>query len=177
MIRLAAVMGVVLAAFSAGGCVAALNERVAIGTRATASFAGSPAAGEPGDGMSGPGTQDRTRWATMVVVSPVDGVVHTDPLRRPRPVGRRSAATRVDVFPPVRPVDEPAGGSGLGGVAGELGRSLMDPLLAPLRLVRAGAGGWWTFSPMEIWKRTPDRLRRGGSVAGVRREASDDGER
>lgn len=165
----------IAAVLAAGGCAADLNERLAIGTRATASFGGGPAAGEPGDGMTGAGTLDRTRWATMVVVSPVDGVVHTDPLRRARPVGRRSAAARVDVFPAVEPA-EPAGGIGLGAVAGELGRTVMDPLLAPLRLARAGAGGWWTFSPMQIWKRAPDRLRRGGSVAGVRREASNGGE-
>jgi hypothetical protein len=168
---------VAVATMAAGGCTADLNERLAIGTRATASFGGMPASGEPGGGMAGAGTQDRTRWATMVVVSPVDGVVHADPLRRPRPVGRRSPAERVDVFPVVDPVEEARGASGpvgsAAGLAGELGRSVMDPLLAPYRLGRAGAGGWWTFSPLQIWKRSPDRLRRGGSVAGVRREIGD----
>jgi hypothetical protein len=136
-----------------GGCAAGLNERVAIGTRPTASFGGGTG---PGGGAAGPGTLDRTRWRTMVVVAPIDGVVHSEPFRMIRPVSRRAPADRAGAFP----FSAPPGGAGdsqAWEALREVGRSAADVVWGPARgwrAVRGGRAGWWTWSPAEIWKRT-----------------------
>lgn len=160
---------VLLASVALGGCAAPLNERLAIGTRPTASFGGST-----GPGMAGPGTLDRGRWRTMVVVSPIDGVVHTEPFRTPRPISRRSGPERVGAYPfswdHRAPADDQAGRA-----AGELGRSVLDLWRWPRRGLRAWRGGWWTWSPVEVWKRTPPGVGRWSAVGGVRERTDDDG--
>lgn len=175
-------------AMLAPGCVSHRNERLVIGTRATASFgpggpgmARSQPTGPDGAGgrtvrafSSDPVRLDRSRWRTMVVVSPIDGVVHTETFRGVAVVGRRAPAARAGVFPPVDA--EPAGSwtRDLAASGGELGRAVMDPFLAPLRLLRAARGGWWTWSPYEIWKRTRHDRTRWSAVGGRRQERSDE---
>ncbi len=156
--------------WAAGGCSAALNERLAVGTRPTASFGG-----WTGPGMAGPGTLDRRQWPTMILVAPIDGVVHGETFRTVPVVSRRAGADRAGVFP--RP--ELAGRSGVseGDVseaARELGRAVADPWLIPWRAWRAWAAGGWTWSPMEIWKRTRQDRARSAAVGGVRRRGVQD---
>ena len=163
-----------------GGCTANLNERVAIGTRPTASFGGGTG---PGAGGTGSGSLDRARWRTMVVVSPIDGVVHSEPFRMVRPVSRRAPADRAGVFPYSTPYAGPARSQAWEALR-ELGRSAADVVAGPARgwrAVRGGRAGWWTWSPVEVWKRTrADRTVWSGvgSVrgAGMEQEASDGSE-
>ncbi len=149
------------------GCVCHHNERLAIGTRATTSFREGPAMT-----MAGPGTPDRARWRTMIVVAPIDGVVHAEPFRLPRPISRRSGPERAGVFPtPDRPR---RGDHDWFETAQDIGRSAFDPLLAPRRAWRAGRSGWWTWSPREVWKRERAERRRTGTVGGRPTEIDDD---
>lgn len=179
-------MGVCLSMALVGppGCVSHRNERLAIGTRPTASFVqpmprptttdrpGGPAVTRAFSGD--PARLDRSRWRTMVVVVPIDGVVHTETFRGVAPVGRRAPADRAGVFPSIGSMALTAESSDLGLTSRELGRAVSDPLLAPLRFVRAARGGWWTWSPYEIWKRTPPHRGRWSAVSGRRREHRDD---
>lgn len=158
--------GVLIACLA--GCVSERNERLTIGTRPTASFATLR-----GPSMIGPGTLDRTRWRTLVVVAPIDGVVHSEPFRLPPIVGRRAGPDRAGVFPSPGPEPKPVVG-GWGVTLGELGRSVFDPLLAPGRAWRARRTGWWTWSPIKVWKRTRSDGARSASVGGVRRESNDE---
>jgi hypothetical protein len=160
------------ALWGAGGCAATLNERLAVGTRPTPSFGG-----WSGPGMAGPGTLDRRQWPTMIVVTPVDGVVHGETFRTMALVSRRAGADRAGVFP--LPESGGAGESSLGWDAAvtvrEFGRGMADPWLAPWRGWRAWAAGGWTWSPMEIWKRTRQDRARSAAVGGVRRKGAQDG--
>lgn len=153
-----------------GGCAADLNERVAIGTRPTASFGGGTG---PGAAGAGSGTLDRSRWTTMVVVAPIDGVVHTEPFRMVRPVSRRAPADRAGVFPYSTPYAGP-GGSQAWEAAREMGRSTADVVWGPARgwrAVRGGRAGWWTWSPVEVWKRTRADRTVWSGVGGSRGQA------
>lgn len=150
-----------------GGCTANLNERVAIGTRPTASFGGGTG---PGAAGAGSGSLDRTRWRTMVVVAPIDGVVHSEPFRMVRPVSRRASADRAGVFPYSTPYAGPARLQAWEALR-ELGRSAADVVWGPARGWRAVRGGreeWWTWSPVEIWKRTRADRRSWSGVGAVR---------
>lgn len=161
------------AALFTAGCVSDRNERLAIGTRPTPSFGGGPSLT-----MVGAGTTDRSRWRTMVVVSPIDGVVHGPTLRAYRPVGRRADADRAGVFPLTGPerraARRPGPGAGARGALAPLGRTVLDPVLMPYRLVRAARTGWWTWSPVQIWKRTRADRDRSAAVGGVRRQETND---
>ena len=161
------------AAVTASGCASPRNERLTLGVRPTPSFGGGPSLT-----MAGPGTLERSRWRTMVVVSPIDGVVHGPTLRTLRPVGRRADADRAGVFPltgPQRRSARPAGpGAKTGAALGPLGRATLDPALMPYRLYRAARSGWWGWSPMEIWKRTRADRDRSAAVGGVRRQETHD---
>lgn len=157
-------------ALGMGGCVADLNERAAIGTRPTASFGGGT-----GPGAAGPGTLDRGRWRTTVVLAPIDGVVHTEPFRMIRPVSRRASAARTGAFPFSTPMGGD-GGSQAWEALQELGRSTADVVWGPARgwrAVRGGRGGWWTWSPVEIWKRTRGDRTHWSAVGGVRDQVMD----
>ncbi|MCC5822726.1 MAG: hypothetical protein LAT64_04040 [Phycisphaerales bacterium] len=161
-------LALMLAALGTGGCVSHQNERLAIGTRATPTFGGGSALS-----MAGPGTLQRSRWRTMVIVAPVDGVVHGPPLRTLRPVGRRADADRVGMFPLTTPIAAPVAPRPRNEFSesfGPLGRATLEPVLMPYRLVRAVRAGWWTWSPMQIWKRTRADRDRSASVGGVRRQ-------
>lgn len=154
-------VGLALACLGAGGCVSGRNERLAIGAVATPSFGGAS-----GPGAAGPGATRRSRWRTMVVVAPIDGVVHWAPLRGEGLPDRRSDAFDAGVYPSVESVTrarEPvrAGWD-------DLGRAVCDPVMLPVRVWRSLRGGWWSWSPIAVWKRAPERLRLGGSVGGVR---------
>lgn len=164
MKRAGAVM-LAAAVWAAGGCSAALNERLAVGTRPTASFGG-----WTGPGMAGPGTLDRRQWPTMILVAPIDGVVHGETFRTVPVVSRRAGADRARVFPPPTPESRRrVGERDLAEAARELGRAVADPWLIPWRAWRAWAAGGWTWSPMEIWKRTRQDRARSAAVGGVRR--------
>jgi hypothetical protein len=166
------------------GCVSHRNERLAIGTRPTASFvrpASPPASAERSIGRTpvrafsrDPSRLDRSRWRTVVVVVPIDGVVHTETFRGVAPVSRRAPADRAGVFPSIGSMGLMEQPNDLGATARELGRAASDPLLAPLRFVRAARGDWWTWSPYEIWKRTPPQRGRWSAVSGRRKEQRDD---
>lgn len=170
---------VVLLAGALTGCVSERNERLVIGTRPTPSFAleQGPDAGETAGtaestGAAGPGEPDRRRWRTTVVVAPIDGVVHTATLRTEELPGRRADAREAGVFPTIQSVTggrSPAGGAhDLGPGFDELGRVLFDPFLSPVRTARAWRGGWWTWSPISVWKRTPGDRTRPGTIAATR---------
>jgi hypothetical protein len=177
MRRAGAIVWCVGASLALGGCTADLNERLAIGTRPTASFGGGTG---PGAAGTGSGTVDRSRWTTMVVVAPIDGVVHSEPFRMVRPVSRRAPADRAGVFPYSTPYAGPARSQAWEALQ-ELGRSTADVVWGPARgwrAVRGGRAGWWTWSPVEVWKRTrADRTVWSGvgSVrgAGMEQEGSD----
>lgn len=171
----------------ATGCVSGFNERIAIGTRPTASFGGAhgpgmaspnwapPAGSGGGPAMAPPADRnrlDRSRWRTMVVVAPIDGVVHTEHFRGIAIVGRRAAPERAGVFLRTGSEDPPGWARDAVETAQDLGRAGMDPLLAPWRLIHAGRGGWWTWSPTEIWKRTRQDRPRWSAVGGRRQEKS-----
>lgn len=151
------------ALWAGAGCSATLNERLAVGTRPTPSFGA-----WSGPGMAGAGTLDRSRWPTMIVVSPIDGVVHGETFRTVPVVSRRAGADRAGVFPPPSGAPAAKGGEDVAEAARELGRAVTDPWLIPWRAWRAWAAGGWTWSPMEIWKRTRQDRARSAAVGGVR---------
>jgi hypothetical protein len=149
------------AAALAGGCVADLNERLALGTRPTPTFGGGH-----GPGMGTPGTLDRSRWRTLVVVAPIDGVVHADPFRTEPWASRTAGPRRAGVFPFDAPRLEPTDDAAE--TLREYGRAAFDPLLAPIRGVRSVRAGVWTWSPVRVWKRTPSARSRPATVGGRR---------
>jgi len=163
-----------LALVLVGGCApTGLNERLAIGTRPTASFVDD----ETGTGPTGTLTmrsetpRPREAWSTLVDIAPVDGIVHDPTFRSRRPISRRSEGRRVGAYPD--PLGEPTGAccDTLWAALGELGRASVDAVVMQVRSISgltAGRSGSAAWSPMEIWKRTATDEARVGTVPATR---------
>lgn len=169
----------------AGGCAPThLNERLAIGTGTTPSFA----IGAGFDaGIGGPGSltmrastqRPRAAWDTLVDGSPIDGVVHGHTFRTRRTVTRRDDAYRVGAYPD--PMAEGGGrpSDSLLGAVFEWGRAGIDAGVMAVRSVSMGArggGARGVWSPGVVWKRTPSDRPRVGTIprAEARIEGTDE---